>query len=75
MLTTNGFALNHDKSLQIYLCVKHQAKNIFLKAVEREVAYCNHHVGEDGAGCYAFLWSVACILSVLVCLLCLLCHR
>ena len=32
---TNGFALNHDKSLQIYLFrVKHQAKNDFLKDVE-----------------------------------------
>ena len=32
---TNGFALNPDKSLQIYFfCVKHQAKNIFLKDVE-----------------------------------------
>ena len=32
---TNGFALNHDKSLQIYFfCVKHQAKNDFLKYVE-----------------------------------------
>ena len=35
---TNGFALNHDKSLQIYfLCVKHQAKNDFLKDVESTV--------------------------------------
>ena len=33
---TNGFALNHDKSLQIYLfCVKRQARNDFLKDVER----------------------------------------
>ena len=29
---TNGFALNHDKNLQIYFCVK--AKNDFLKDVE-----------------------------------------
>ena len=29
------FALNHDKSLQIYFfCVKHQAKNDFLEDVE-----------------------------------------
>ena len=34
---TNGFALNHDKSLQIYFCVKHQAKNDFLKYVESTV--------------------------------------
>ena len=35
---TNGFALNHDKNLQIYfLCVKHQAKNDFLKDVESTV--------------------------------------
>ena len=27
----NGFALNHDKSLQIYFRVKRQAKNDFLK--------------------------------------------
>ena len=32
---TNGFALNHDKNLQIYyFCVKRQAKNDFLKDVE-----------------------------------------
>ena len=32
---TNGFALNHDKSLQIYfVCVKQQTKNDFLKDVE-----------------------------------------
>ena len=31
---TNGFTLNHDKSLQIYFFVKHQAKNDFLKDVE-----------------------------------------
>ena len=32
---TNGFALNHDKSLQIYfLSVMCQAKNDFLKDVE-----------------------------------------
>ena len=29
-------------------------------------------VGEEGAGCLAFLLSVACVLSVLVCLLVLL---
>ena len=35
---TNGFALNHDKSLQIYfICVKRQAKNDFLKDVESKV--------------------------------------
>ena len=35
---TNGFALNHDKNLQIYFfCVKRQAKNDFLKDVERTV--------------------------------------
>ena len=35
---TNGFALNHDKSLQInFICVKHQAKNDFLKDVESTV--------------------------------------
>ena len=29
---TNGFALNHDKSLQIYfICVKYKAKYYFLK--------------------------------------------
>ena len=31
---TNGFALNHDKNLQINIFVKRQAKNDFLKAVE-----------------------------------------
>ena len=37
---TNGFALNHDKSLQIYLfCVQRQAKNDFPKDVERTVMY------------------------------------
>ena len=35
---TNGFALNHNKSLQIYfLYVKRQAKNDFLKDVESTV--------------------------------------
>ena len=34
----NGFALNHDKNLQIYfVCVKRQAKNDFLKDVESTV--------------------------------------
>ena len=34
---TNGFALNHEKSLQIYFfCVKCQAKN-FLKDVKSTV--------------------------------------
>ena len=32
VVTTNGFALNHNKSLQIYFfCVKRQAKNDSLK--------------------------------------------
>ena len=35
---TNGFALNHNKSLQIYFyCVKRQAKIDFLKDVESTV--------------------------------------
>ena len=35
---TNGFALNHDKSLQMYFfCVKRQTKNDFLKDVESTV--------------------------------------
>ena len=35
---TKGFALNHDKSLQIYFfCLKHLAKNDFLKDVESTV--------------------------------------
>ena len=35
---SNGFALNHDKSLQIhFICVKRQAKNDFLKDVESTV--------------------------------------
>ena len=36
--TTNGFASNHDRSLQIYFYhVKHWAKPDFLKDVERRV--------------------------------------
>ena len=36
---TNGFVLNNDKSLKIYLfCVKHQAKNDFQKDVESTLA-------------------------------------
>ena len=36
---TNGFALNHDKSLQIYFfCVQRQANNDFLKYVESTLA-------------------------------------
>ena len=35
---TNGFALNYDKSFQIYFfCVKRPAKKVFLKAVESTV--------------------------------------
>ena len=35
MVTNNGFALNHDKNLQIYcICVKRQAKNHFMKDVD-----------------------------------------
>ena len=35
----NGFALNHDKSLQIrFFCAKRQAKKDFLKDVESTVA-------------------------------------
>ena len=38
VVTTNGFALNQDKSLQIFFfCVKRQAKNHFLKDVESTV--------------------------------------
>ena len=38
LVTTNGFALNQDKSLQIYFfCVKRQAKRDFLKDVENTV--------------------------------------
>ena len=39
---TNGFALNCDKSLQIYFCVKRQAKIDFLKDVESTVADDSH---------------------------------
>ena len=40
VVMTNGFALNHDKSLQInFICVKHQGKNNFLKDVESTVIY------------------------------------
>ena len=36
---TNGFALNHDKNLQIYFfCVKPQTKNDFLKDVKSIVS-------------------------------------
>ena len=36
--TTNDFALNYDKNLQIYFfCVKREAKNDFLKDVESTV--------------------------------------
>ena len=36
---TNGFALNHDNSLQSYFfCVAHQAKKDFLKDAEGTVA-------------------------------------
>ena len=35
---SNGFAFNHDKSLQTYIfCVKRQANNDFLKDVESTV--------------------------------------
>ena len=41
---TNSFALNRDKSLQIYVfCVKRQAKNDFLKDVESTVDQCLHY--------------------------------
>ena len=36
VVATNGFTLTRSKSLQSYfLCVKRQAKNVFLKDVER----------------------------------------
>ena len=43
---TNGFALNHDKCLQIYFfCVKRQAKNNFLKDVKSTVMmYILHYI-------------------------------
>ena len=36
---TNGFALNHEKSLQIYFCVKCQAKTTFWKMSKAELNY------------------------------------
>ena len=36
------------------------------------VLHCDHLAGEEGAGCYAFLGFLACVLSVLVGLLFLL---
>ena len=40
VVTTNGFALNHNKILQIFFfCVKCQAKNDFPKDVEKTVGY------------------------------------
>ena len=40
VVTTNGFALNHDKSLQIvFFCVKRQAKNDFPNDVEKTIVY------------------------------------
>ena len=43
---TNGFALNHDKSLQIYFfCVKRQAKNDFLKDVESTESHIKMMIG------------------------------
>ena len=39
VVTTNGFVLSHDKSLQIYLiCVNRQAKNDFLTDIENTVS-------------------------------------
>ena len=42
ILRVNGFALNHAESLQIYLCVKHQAKNNFPIDIERRVVLITH---------------------------------
>ena len=36
------------------------------------VCHCDHLVGEEGTGCFVFLWLVACVLSVMVCFLFLL---
>ena len=36
IVTTKYFALNHDKSLQFYFCVKRQEKNDFPKHDEKE---------------------------------------
>ena len=37
VIKTNGFTLNHNKSLQIYFfCVKCQTKNDFLKDVKAQ---------------------------------------
>ena len=35
--TTNGFTLNHDKTLQMYFCVKRLAINDFLKDFESAI--------------------------------------
>ena len=46
---TNGFALNNDKSLQIFFfCVKRQAKHDFLKDVKSTVGMYIHglHIEE-----------------------------
>ena len=37
IVTTNGFALNHDISFQIYFCLKCQTKRDFQKDVESTV--------------------------------------
>ena len=45
-VTTNGFALNHNKILHIYFfCVKRQAKNNFLEDVESTVVYNPMYLG------------------------------
>ena len=33
------------------------------------VKHCDHLVGGEGAGCFASLWFVACVISIMVCLL------
>ena len=45
VVTTNGFALNHNKSFSNLFCVKGQAKNDFLKDVESTVARLHNAVG------------------------------
>ena len=42
-------------------------RHVFVMCLVDPVKHCAYLVGEEGSGCFACLWFVAFVLSVLVC--------
>ena len=67
VVTTNGFALNLDKSLQIYFfCVKRQAKNNFLKVIE-SISYAQIYLSLDAVHINIFTSYIFDIFNKVIC--------